>query len=83
MLSVPSDFKDFVHTSEGTSFWSSPEDEEELPSPLHAEQKRAELVSDSGRHRVDVCSGYLRFGDSFSALQVSLKKFDRKQEEEL
>lgn len=30
MLSVPSDFKDYIKTSEGTSFWISPDEEEEL-----------------------------------------------------
>lgn len=77
MLSVPSDFKDFIHTSEGTSFWNSPEDEEDLLSPLHAEQKRAELVSDSSpgvslQDWMVVCSGYLGFGAAFL-------QFDRKQ----
>lgn len=30
MLSIPSDFKDFIKISEGTSFWSSAWDKEEL-----------------------------------------------------
>lgn len=42
-MSVPTDFKEYIHTVEGTSFWTSHEDEKELSWPLHAGQKRWKL----------------------------------------
>lgn len=68
MLSIPSDFKDFVHISEGTSFWSSAWDKEELKSHWLRGKARRQLSLPSNnshlmswRRWITVCCGYFKF----------------------
>lgn len=73
MLNVPTDFKDYIKTSEGTSFWICPDDDDEELSPEGSSAAVTQQPCGQSDWRQQViCSGFIQGFGLWSSDRVTV-----------